>query len=145
MLRLRRVSRTTLSRVLLVAVSPTLRGWGAVALHKQAVKQQVCCRLVHSALVESVTVLCRCLQDGLYLRPELYILIMHQYNRLQQQGRDVEGRVRREAVVQVVGHFNRSRQGSGLQHRVVIVDEKEYNRRQNGSEVLVHIVLRTSA
>ena len=29
-------------------------------------------------------------------------------------------------VAQVVGHFSRSRQGSGLRHRVVIVEEKEY-------------------
>ena len=48
-------------------------------------------------------------------------------------------------VAQVVGHFSRSRQGSGLRHRVVIVEEKEYNRRQNGGEVFVHIVLQASA
>ena len=89
--------------------------------------------------------LCRCSQDGLCLCSVLYILIMHQYNRLQQQGRDVEGRVRHEVVVQAVGHFSRSRQGSGLRLRVVIVDEKEYNRRQNGGEVFVHIVLQASA
>ena len=145
-LRLRRVSHTTPNLVRLVAVSPTWRGcWGAVALQKQAVKQQVCCCLVHSALLELFEVLCRCLQDRLCLCSVLYIRNVHQCDHSQQQGRDVEGRVRHEVVVQVVGHFSRSRQGSGLRHRVVIVEEKEYNRRQNGGEVFVHIVLQASA